>query len=77
MVRRRENNLAAAGQQDVRRHRAMKYAARHWARLRQARGQSMAEYALVIAGVAIVALFTGYQQIGTFIVATLNKIIGF
>ncbi len=37
----------------------------------------MAEYALVIAGVAIVALFTGYQHIGNFIGATINTVIGF
>jgi len=37
----------------------------------------MAEYALVIAGVAIVALFTGYQQIGNFIGATINTVTGF
>jgi|PeaSoiMetatran61_FD_k123_2607_1 hypothetical protein len=37
----------------------------------------MAEYALVIAGVAIIALFTGYQQIGNFISGTINTVIGY
>ena len=37
----------------------------------------MAEYALVIAGVAIVALFTGYQQLANFIGSTVNTISGF
>ncbi len=37
----------------------------------------MAEYALVIAGIALVALFTGYQHIGSYIIATLNTVIGF
>jgi hypothetical protein len=55
----------------------MELPARFRARLRQAKGQSMAEYALVIAGVAIVALFTGYQQVGHFVTATLNTVIGF
>jgi hypothetical protein len=36
----------------------------------------MVEYALVIAGVAIVALFSGYQQIANIITATLNTVVG-
>ena len=36
----------------------------------------MAEYALVIAGVAIIALFTGYEQIGNFIGATISAVTG-
>jgi len=36
----------------------------------------MAEYALVIAGVAIIALFTGYQYVANFIGATVNTVTG-
>ncbi len=35
----------------------------------------MTEYALLIAGVAIIALFTGYRRIGNFLGATLNNVI--
>jgi Flp pilus assembly pilin Flp len=46
------------------------------ARLRGRRGQSMTEYALVLAGVAVVVLFTGYQALGTIIVGMLNTVVG-
>jgi Flp pilus assembly pilin Flp len=46
------------------------------ARLRGRRGQSMAEYALVLAGVAVVVLFTGYQSLATILVDTLNTVVG-
>lgn len=46
------------------------------ARLRSRRGQSMAEYALVLAGVAVVVLFTGYQALGTIVVSMLNTVVG-
>ena len=46
-------------------------------RLRARRGQSMVEYALVIAGVALVAMFTGYQQLANIIVGVLNTVTGY
>ncbi len=42
----------------------MSILSRCWLRLRSTRGQTMGEYALVMAGVAIVA-FAAYQYLGT------------
>jgi Flp pilus assembly pilin Flp len=53
----------------------MSFADKLLARLRSRRGQSMAEYALVLAGVAVVVLFTGYQALGTIIVGILNTVV--
>lgn len=39
------------------------------------RGQTMTEYALVIAGVAVAVLFGGYQRLGPIIVGFLNQVI--
>jgi Flp pilus assembly pilin Flp len=54
----------------------MKLSVGFLARLRETRGQSMAEYALVIAGVAILALFTGYQQVGKIVVTAVSTVSG-
>jgi len=44
-------------------------------RLLKPKGQSMIEYALVIAGVAIVVLYGGYLQLGTIIVNLVNSVV--
>ena len=41
--------------------------ARLRSRVLKAQGQTMTEYALVIAGVAVVVLFGGYMQLGTMV----------
>jgi Flp pilus assembly pilin Flp len=53
----------------------MKFFTRLEKQLAQQRGQTMTEYALVIAGVAVVVLFTGYQQVGQIIVTFVNQVV--
>ncbi len=55
----------------------MSFPMRFSTRQRGRRGQSMVEYTLVIAGIALVALFTGYQALANIIVGTLDSVVGF
>ena len=65
-----------AGTGDVRVQGAqMRFQARFWTRFRQRRGQSITEYSLVIAAVALVALFTGYQQLANIVVSLMNGVV--
>ena len=54
----------------------MSFPQKYWARIRQSKGQSMTEYALVITGVAVVAVYGGYQQLANTIVGLVNSVIG-
>lgn len=53
----------------------MDFVLRYWMRLQNSRGQTMGEYALVMAGVAIVA-FAAYQYLGTQISTAANSVAG-
>ena len=48
--------------------------ARLRSRVLKARGQTMTEYALVIAGVAVVVLFGGYVQLGSIVVNLVSSV---
>lgn len=45
-------------------------------RLSKPRGQSMVEYSLVIAGVALVVLYGGYVRLGAFVVNVVSSVTG-
>ena len=49
--------------------------ARLRSRLLKPKGQTMTEYALVIAGVAVVVLFGGYIQMGTIMNNLVNSVL--